>query len=74
MATGIAQKNCIALFPLLFLRKNDKSIMKRKNIKRKHGKHWKEFWYLNREKVKNKKHTYPDYALHAILKAALFQI
>ena len=53
MATGITPKSCTALFPLWSLRKNDISKMK-KYIKRKHREHWKEFSYLNVEKIKTK--------------------
>ena len=62
MATGIAQKSCTALFPFWSLRKNDISKMKKK------------IWEGNIESIemhfnikcrknKNKKYTYPDYAL-----------
>ena len=52
MTTGIAQKSCIALFPLCSLRKNDIGKSKKKNTKRKGRKHSKELQYLNREKIK----------------------
>ena len=42
MTTGIAQKSCIALFPLCSLRKNDIWKSKKKNTKRKGRKHSKE--------------------------------
>ena len=59
MATGIAQKSCTALFPLCSLRKNVISKIKK---------------YIYKENIesieipkcrknKNKKYTYPDYAL-----------
>ena len=43
MATGITQKSCTALFPLLSIRKNDISKMKIKNTRREGRKHLKEF-------------------------------
>ena len=60
MATGIAQKNCTALFPLWSLRKND--ISKIKNIHRNSymiqrgniESIEKNFRYLNVEKIKTK--------------------
>ena len=62
MARGIAQKICTALFPLWSLGKNEIA-KKKKTYNEKMQKPLKRILIFKQRKIKNKKNTYPDYAL-----------
>ena len=69
MATGIAQKTCTALFPLWPVRKNDISKNKKYIWRENKESIERNFKYLNVEKNKNKKYTYPvcsDSKVHSL--------